>query len=435
MVNFLIRVSLFILILLTFLTLSKFHAAQIGDYDLSEAGRVNWILTYSVICYINAYLFGLPDQNSWSNRTKAALAAAASTSLIIAFIQILIGQVNLPRFVLLLMIPSLTFVFLTVSWLFYLLSRPSTLGDQVLLICSDLDAQTIRADIDFHCEVSCEIAHHCSPDDATCLDNLEQLISEKNISLIVLDSESLSREEIFSKVSNVHLDGIRVRTQLSFYKEWIGKIPIRELGETALLFDVKEIHHIGYLRWSRLLDIIVSLIGLVFLGLSLPFVYLGNLLGNRGPLFYGQARVGKGKKVFQIYKFRSMNSNTGISEWTKENDIRITRFGKLLRLTHIDELPQVVNILRGELSVVGPRPEQPRYVNQLTSSIPYYQTRHIVKPGLTGWAQVNYPYGADEIDAFEKLQYEFWYLQHQSIWLDFRIIVRTFRHVLGFKGR
>jgi lipopolysaccharide/colanic/teichoic acid biosynthesis glycosyltransferase len=283
--------------------------------------------------------------------------------------------------------------------------------------------------------VSCEIAYHCNPDNAACLDDLEQVISEKNISLIVLDSESLLREEIFSKVSNVHLSGIRVRTQLSFYKEWIGKIPIRELGQTALLFDVKEIHHIGYLRWSRLLDVTVSLIGLVVLALSLPFVYLGNLLGNRGPLFYGQVRIGKDEKTFQIFKFRSMNSDTEISEWTKENDIRITRFGKFLRLTHVDELPQVLNILRGELSVVGPRPEQPRYVNQLTSSIPYYQTRHIVKPGLTGWAQVNYPYGADEIDAFEKLQYEFWYMQHQSIWLDFRIIVRTFRHILGFKGR
>jgi lipopolysaccharide/colanic/teichoic acid biosynthesis glycosyltransferase len=123
------------------------------------------------------------------------------------------------------------------------------------------------------------------------------------------------------------------------------------------------------------------------------------------------------------------------NEWTKADDSRITRFGKFLRLSHLDELPQVINILRGDLSIVGPRPEQPHYVEQLSKTIPYYQSRHLVRPGLTGWAQVNYPYGADEIDAFEKLQYEFWYLKHQSMWLDLRIIARTFRHVLGFKGR
>ena len=130
-----------------------------------------------------------------------------------------------------------------------------------------------------------------------------------------------------------------------------------------------------------------------------------------------------------------MVPGSSVGEWTKKDDVRITRFGKFLRLTHLDELPQVINILRGELSIVGPRPEQPHYVSQLAQSIPYYQSRHLVRPGLTGWAQVNYPYGADEIDAFEKLQYEFWYLQHQSMWLDLRIIARTFRHVLGFKGR
>ena len=169
--------------------------------------------------------------------------------------------------------------------------------------------------------------------------------------------------------------------------------------------------------------------------LFIPIVFIGNLIGNRGPLLYAQERIGKSQDIFRIYKFRSMIPGSSVGEWTKKNDSRVTGFGKFLRLSHVDELPQVVNILRGDLSIVGPRPEQPHYVNQLAESIPYYRSRHLVRPGLTGWAQINYPYGADEIDAFEKLQYEFWYLQHQSMWLDFRIIARTFRHVLGFKGR
>jgi lipopolysaccharide/colanic/teichoic acid biosynthesis glycosyltransferase len=123
------------------------------------------------------------------------------------------------------------------------------------------------------------------------------------------------------------------------------------------------------------------------------------------------------------------------SAWTAENDPRITPFGAWLRRSHLDELPQVVNILRGDLSVVGPRPEQPRYVEELEAKIPFYGLRHLVRPGLTGWAQVKYPYGASEGDAMEKLQYEFFYLRHQGLALDLRITGRTLRSVLGRGGR
>ena len=240
---------------------------------------------------------------------------------------------------------------------------------------------------------------------------------------------------IIEAITPLHSQGVRVRSQLAFYNQWLGKVPVRELGETALLFDVREIHHVGYSRVSRMLDISIAGLGLIALIVVTPFVFLGNFLGNRGPLLYAQERVGKGQKSFRILKFRSMIPGSSVGEWTKKNDSRITTFGKFLRLSHLDELPQVLNILRGDLSIVGPRPEQAHYVNQLANTIPYYQSRHLVRPGLTGWAQVNYPYGADEIDAFEKLQYEFWYLQNQSMWLDLQIIARTFRHVLGFKGR
>ena len=123
------------------------------------------------------------------------------------------------------------------------------------------------------------------------------------------------------------------------------------------------------------------------------------------------------------------------NEWTSEDDPRITRFGRLLRRTHLDELPQVVNILRGDLGVVGPRPEQPHYVAELTEKLPFYALRHLVRPGLTGWAQVKYGYAGNESDALEKLQYEFWYLRHQSLRTDARIIGRTIRSVFGSEGK
>jgi lipopolysaccharide/colanic/teichoic acid biosynthesis glycosyltransferase len=147
--------------------------------------------------------------------------------------------------------------------------------------------------------------------------------------------------------------------------------------------------------------------------------------------------VGKGGREFEILKFRTMRAapEGAASTWTSEDDPRITPFGSWLRRSHVDELPQVVNILRGHLSVVGPRPEQPQYVEELEAKIPFYRLRHLVRPGLTGWAQVKYPYGASEGDALEKLQYEFFYLRHQSLVLDLRITGRTVRSVLGRGGR
>ena len=241
--------------------------------------------------------------------------------------------------------------------------------------------------------------------------------------------------ESMIELTQLHGEGVRIRDINEFYDTFVGKVPIRELEATALLFDVREVHHPSYFRVSRMIDVMLAGVGVVALGIIVPFVLLGNAIGNRGPLFYSQDRVGKGSTTFRILKFRSMLPGGATSQWTTQDDPRITRFGRILRLSHVDELPQVLNILKGDLSLVGPRPEQPHYVSELSKTIPFYSSRHLVRPGLTGWAQVNYPYGADEIDAYEKLQYEFWYLRHQRIFLDLKIVARTIRHVLGFGGR
>ena len=189
--------------------------------------------------------------------------------------------------------------------------------------------------------------------------------------------------------------------------------------------------------FDRCDDLAAGLVGLIPLGLLVPVVVVGDLVANRGPLIYRQERVGRDGTTFRILKFRTMRP-TGPdvidADWTAVDDPRVTRFGRLLRATHLDELPQVVNILRGELSVVGPRPEQPRYVTELASSLPFYGLRHLVRPGLTGWAQVKYGYAGDQQDAMEKLQYDFFYLRNQSVRFDVRIIGRTLRSVVGSQG-
>jgi lipopolysaccharide/colanic/teichoic acid biosynthesis glycosyltransferase len=199
-----------------------------------------------------------------------------------------------------------------------------------------------------------------------------------------------------------------------------------------------------------MIDVVCGVAGLVPLALVTPFVLVGNLIGNRGPLLYRQVRVGRGGEPCEILKFRTMTPTVapaaatpagadgpeaGGAEWTTHDDPRVTSFGRVLRTTHLDELPQVVNIVRGELSVVGPRPEQPRYVTELSAKLPFYGMRHLVRPGLTGWAQVKYGYAGDERDALEKLQYEFFYLRHQGLRFDLRVMGRTVRSVVGGEGR
>ena len=429
------RLLLLVSVICTIVAIAKVHASLIGNYDLTSSQRFVWIIAYSLICFAVAYSFGLPDQGTWPARSKAAAASAVTAALIIAAAQVVLGQISLPRFVIAASVPSLFFVLNFVSLLNSKVDETVAHNERDLLISSTEEAQIIQDDIDFHTEVPCVLACHITVPEALVRHDLATIMAENKITLVVLDSESVKEPSIINAITPLHSQGIRVRTQLAFYNDWLGKIPVRELGETALLFDVREIHHIGYSRISRMLDISIALLGLVALVIATPFIYIGNLIGNKGPLLYAQERVGKGQTSFRILKFRSMVPGSSVGEWTKKNDSRITGFGKFLRLSHLDELPQVLNILRGDLSIVGPRPEQSHYVQQLSQTIPYYQSRHLVRPGLTGWAQVNYPYGSDEIDAFEKLQYEFWYLKHQSMWLDLRIIARTFRHVLGFKGR
>jgi len=184
------------------------------------------------------------------------------------------------------------------------------------------------------------------------------------------------------------------------------------------------------------MDIVIGIIGLVFLLFMIPFVILINLFLNKGRLFYIQQRVGKFSKPFNIIKLRTMAKDAeshGV-KWAEKNDLRITPFGKLLRLTRIDEMPQFVNVLLGEMSLIGPRPERPEFVAELMKSIPFYETRQIIKPGLTGWAQVNAKYANSKDDTIEKLQYDLYYIKERSLFLDFRIIVKTISTIVFFKG-
>jgi lipopolysaccharide/colanic/teichoic acid biosynthesis glycosyltransferase len=191
-----------------------------------------------------------------------------------------------------------------------------------------------------------------------------------------------------------------------------------------------------YILFRRLFDIVVSGIGCMLFLLLIPLVWLGHRF-SPGPLLYRQRRVGKSGKIFHIIKFRSMIDDaeklTG-AVWASKADSRVTTLGRFLRRSRLDELPQFWNILKGEMSLIGPRPERPEFVERLSKEIPYYRIRHAVRPGITGWAQVRYPYGASVEDSVRKLQYDLYYIKHQGPYIDSLILLHTLRVIARFKG-
>lgn len=438
------RVGLYVGIVALVLGLSKVHAKWVADvpYSWHTSSRFAWSILYMVALVVACYGMGLPDL---VRSTRSALFAAFVAPLLgagfISLVQLVTGDALLPRFVVFGTAVAL------VPWSFAcaaLARQGRRMGedrDRVLLVGSREVAVTLADDLDFDVvERPAALAAHLDLGQAHPLGRdlapVANAVVSTDATVLVLDQHAQVDDRVVAQVARLHMSGVRVRSLTDFYEQWLGKLPVSELERTSLLFDIGEVHRARYARLKRMFDVPIALSGMVALVVVTPFVLVGNLIGNRGSLFYRQERVGMGGRRFRILKFRTMHeAPAAATDWTADGDPRITRFGGLLRRSHLDELPQVWNILRGELSVVGPRPEQPRYVEELSEKLPFYDYRHLVHPGLTGWAQVMYGYASDENDALEKLQYDFFYLRHQSLSLDLRTVARTIRSVIGRAGR
>lgn len=254
----------------------------------------------------------------------------------------------------------------------------------------------------------------------------------------VVQDQSLSDEELQTLMQK-KMHGFAILTITQFYEQILRKIPIDLVNLKDLIFESGfELTSRMFLqRVKRVSDILLSL--LIFL-LSWPFIFICgwlHKLESPGPIFYSQIRTGHHGEIFKIYKLRSMRTDaeSNGAVWAQENDPRITKIGKFIRLTRIDELPQLWNVFKGDMSFIGPRPERPEFNVSLAEQIPFYDLRHSVRPGLTGWAQVRYPYGASVEDAKEKLQYDLYYIKNYSLLLDLEILVKTVQVVVFGKGR
>ena len=266
--------------------------------------------------------------------------------------------------------------------------------------------------------------------------NIPEITRHNKIENIVVALDDRRGQTPINELLNCKLDGVKITTGVEFYEELTGKILVNNVKPDWLIYsDGFQKEKITLLA-KRLLDFSASLTGLI---LTLPIILLSGLvikLESPGPVLYSQERVGEDGKTFWIYKFRSMccDAESNGPVWAEENDCRITRFGSFIRKTRIDEIPQLWNIFKGEMSFVGPRPERPYFVEQLKKKLPYYSLRHNVKPGLTGWPQISYPYGASEEDALHKLEYDLYYIKNLCFRMDIMIGFQTIKIVLFQRG-
>lgn len=269
--------------------------------------------------------------------------------------------------------------------------------------------------------------------------DLRRIVDELRVNEIILANSGPITGELFQAVMDCYERGVPIRQMTLLYEQLTGRVPVEHVGENwHVVLPVEGRSPFDpYPPLKRSIDVGFSLVGLLIFGLILPLLAIVMWLDSPGPIFYSQDRVGRAGRMFKVFKLRSMVPEAergGGPIWAVSNDQRVTRIGRLLRRSRLDEAPQLWNILRGDMSLIGPRPERPFFVERLQTSIPFYRARLVMSPGLTGWAQVNYRYGNTEKDALIKLQYDLYYIRHRSLLLDGLIILKTVGQVVRLQG-
>ena len=270
--------------------------------------------------------------------------------------------------------------------------------------------------------------------------DLPHVVRREHVSEIILAQGDELSDQMFQAIADCYEQGVTIVPMPLLYEQITGRVPVEHVGQqywiAMLPVDDDSILD-PYPPVKRAVDVTLSVAGLVLFALLLPGIALAVRLDSPGPVFFRQPRVGKHGRVFTLFKLRTMiheaERDTG-PLWASDRDPRVTRVGRVLRRARLDELPQLVNVLRSDMSLIGPRPERPAFVDTLSETIPFYRTRHTIKPGITGWAQVRYPYGNTLEDALVKLQYDLYYIRHRSLALDVLILLRTAGRMLMFRG-
>jgi exopolysaccharide biosynthesis polyprenyl glycosylphosphotransferase len=267
-----------------------------------------------------------------------------------------------------------------------------------------------------------------------------ELVEKENVSDIIVAISGEMKGRMFQELLDAQEYGVEITRMPRMYEELTARVPIRLLEADWILrsFVDEAQSSAFYSLGKRLLDIAGGLVGVIIFLATFPFIAIAIMLDDGRPVLYSQTRSGKGAAPYSIVKFRTMRRDAepdGQPQWAKEDDERATRVGRFLRKTHLDELPQFLNVLRGEMSLVGPRAERPELVAMFQKHVPFYRARLLVKPGITGWAQINYGYASTIDETIVKLEYDLYYIKNRNLLTDFLILLRTPATMLGFRGR
>jgi len=344
---------------------------------------------------------------------------------------------------------ALLAVALVIGWRLAFVWMAKSLGPRkrFLIIGTNSTALNFAREFEGRDELGVEIVGFVDPDAAASgtaavrvigsIEDIPAIVRARSVDRVVVSLTDARGKLPMATLLQMKLDGVTFDHLASVYEEYTGKIAVENLRPSWLIFTDGFRKSRGHAIVKRVTDICFAAAALIVLFPVLLLVALAVRLTSQGPILYHQRRVGQNGRLFYVHKFRSMladaEATTG-AVWAKKGDARITPLGRFMRRSRLDELPQLWNILSGHMSVVGPRPERPEFVGALGEQIPFYAQRHVVKPGLTGWAQVRYTYGASVEDAMEKLQYDLFYIKHMSIGLDVLIMLATVKTVLLRRG-
>lgn len=427
---------------------------RLGDraWDLMEGNLLLGVVLIASVCQLCLYfgdLYNLRVVRGQRELFLRSLQALGATSLILAAVYFWFPALIIGRGVFLIVV---VFVVISIAgWrvAFEWLTKRVGVRERLLLVGTDAAAIRFAQEVDERAELGAEIvgfvdSEPVRPGTLTLnpgviggIEDIPSIVRDRSIDHVVVSLADARGKLPMGKLLEMKLDGVTFDDLPSVYEEYSGKIAVENLRPSWLIFSPGFRKSRVLRTTKRAVDVCAGCLGLL---VAVPLVLLIALavkMTSPGPVLYHQRRVGQHGRIFEIHKFRSMRQHAEADSgavWSRAGDDRVTPVGLFLRRARLDELPQLWNVLRGEMSLVGPRPERPEFVSGLTDQIPFYGQRHVVKPGLTGWAQVRYTYGASVEDALEKLQYDLFYIKNMSIGLDLLIILKTIKTVVLRRG-
>jgi sugar transferase (PEP-CTERM system associated) len=423
------------------------------SFELNDKNGWLKIALASAVCILILYFYDLYDYVVMTNRRELMLRMVQALGIAWALLALLfyfVPQLLIGRGVLVISVPLV--IALLIGWRLFIhsLTGHPDIGEKILVVGTGKTALDTAEAVWERRDAGYRIAGFVSENGAKPLQKLgksiilgkaqqlEEVIRNEKIDRVVIAVRERRGAFPTEALLKMSLAGdISIEECTSFFERITGKVHVDMLRPSWLIFAGRRRDTPIKMAFRELLHRALALIGLV---VSLPIAIIAAALiklESRGPIFYKQERVGKNGRIFNVIKFRSMKLDAeadGKPMWAATNDERVTRIGRIIRKLRIDEIPQFWNILKGEMNFVGPRPERPHFVRQLATEISYYEHRHLVAPGLTGWAQIKYPYGASVNDAIQKLQYDLYYIKNQSLALDMVIVLETIKTVLFGKG-